>query len=41
MRTLLVCVGVRYAGYCMCVEKYDNYILESCTARGSCDYYSS
>lgn len=33
------CVGVEYTGYCGCTEKYENYILKSCTSRGSCDYF--
>jgi len=33
------CTGNNSAGYCGCTEKYENYILKSCTSRGSCDYF--
>ena len=33
------CTGVRYAGSCYCVEKYENYIVRGCSARGTCDYF--
>lgn len=35
----LYCNWVEYSGYCGCTEKYENYIVKSCTTRGSCDYF--